>query len=633
MKNWTHVKDMLTSRNDFAAAVARDKHGTRHIYVFGGSVGSTRLDDVESYNPCKDSWVTRKSMLSPRSDMAAAESGGKIYLFGGSEGIWATDTVEVYDPKKDDWESLDAMPMPRRNLAAVTESGGKYIYIFGGESFGPYDPRLVDRYEPASKTWQKSDLAVMPRRRDGLAATRGFPGKKIYIFGGAGSATIPEPKDVDVFDPGAAQEWPPGAAPLPTARAGLGAASGRDGRVYAIGGRGQAVGLNAVESHDPVANSWTDENPLTGRGGLAVTRLGPYIYAMGGYSKLGGGILKKVERFGPLPGNILSLALAGTVDVNKGLVAVDSDGRLLGKGWSAIDTWGRLVEPYSLISGENRVFGVLTTGEVFNTYADNKFGILQGSPTNILPESLALGGAIGKNVGLFSVDSNFELKRAWWWKSTWNWETIATPGVAPGSLISGEKRVFGVLEDTKEVFNSYSVNKFAVLPGSPKNIEPGSLALGGTVDENVGLFSVDSNGRLRRAWWANNTWNWKIVTAHKVVPGSLISGDKKVFGVLKDSGRIFNTYGVSKFAVLPGSPKDIEPGSLALGGTAGLFAVNSGYELVRAWWANSKWNWEKPDTGVYRIKPDSLISAKNRIYGLLQDDTVFTADATSFSVL
>src|SRR5947209_4464305 len=75
-------------------------------------------------------------------------------------------------------------------------------------------------------------------------------------------------------------------APMPTARFGLAAATGPDGRTYAIGGYNNAF-FNTVEAFN--GSTWTSVAPmLTARTSLAVaTGSDGRIYAIGGVDKNG----------------------------------------------------------------------------------------------------------------------------------------------------------------------------------------------------------------------------------------------------------------------------------------------------------------------------------------------------------
>ena len=73
-------------------------------------------------------------------------------------------------------------------------------------------------------------------------------------------------------------------APLPTARVLLGTATGKDGTIYAIGGRGLAGVSSEVDAFNPTTNTWRTVAPLpTVHSGLAAeTGADDTIYAIAG---------------------------------------------------------------------------------------------------------------------------------------------------------------------------------------------------------------------------------------------------------------------------------------------------------------------------------------------------------------
>ncbi len=81
-------------------------------------------------------------------------------------------------------------------------------------------------------------------------------------------------------------------APLPTARDYLGAATGTNGTIYAVGGFQGDTPSSEVDAYNPTTNAWTTVAPLpTARGALAVVADNGLIYAIGGSSNIGGSSL------------------------------------------------------------------------------------------------------------------------------------------------------------------------------------------------------------------------------------------------------------------------------------------------------------------------------------------------------
>lgn len=238
------------------------------------------------------------------------------------------------------WQTKPPLSEEKTGLAAVTTDApapetGSRIYAIGGWT-GFTDLATVEVFDPQANVW--TTAAPMPTARFGMGAavTQG----RIHVVGG-------HQKDVgvltahEVYEP-ATNTWSQ-AAPMPTARYWLDATAAPDGLVYAIGGLGSNA-YNTVEAYDPVADSWTTRAPMpTGRQGLA-TVLGPdgLIYAIAGFHSPN--LFAIVETYNPatdtwssappLPKAVIWLAAA--VGPNGLIYAIggtrhDSDGNNVGR--------------------------------------------------------------------------------------------------------------------------------------------------------------------------------------------------------------------------------------------------------------------------------------------------------------
>lgn len=136
--------------------------------------------------------------------------------------------------------------------------------------------------------WASSDGHVfmvypMPTARSGLAAVTG-PDGRIYAIGGYAGDFGLALQTVEAYDL-QDNRWTT-APPMPTARHGLAATVGSDGWIYAIGG---TYGRGTVEAFSTTTQSWTTLAPLpTARTGLAAAAAQSNaftpsrIYAIGG---------------------------------------------------------------------------------------------------------------------------------------------------------------------------------------------------------------------------------------------------------------------------------------------------------------------------------------------------------------
>jgi PKD repeat protein len=266
----------------------------------------------------------------------------------------------------------------------------------------------------------------------------------------------------------------------------------------------------------------------------------------------------------------------------------------------------------------------------------------------IEPFSLAIGGAINNNIGVFAVSTSGELYRYYFDSNRNRWEREKVPTaehrVVAGSLISGEHRVFGVTQGGT-VFNARrdgtSIQFHFLLGDGETDIVPGSLALGGEINDNVGVFAVSATGELYRYDfdYGSSRWERKRVPTgtNKIPAGSLISGEHRVYGVTQ-GGTVFNTWQDKenvRFDFLLGDGEtDIVPGSLALGGTPngsntedGVYAVSTTGGLYRYDfdYGSSRWERERVPTGTNQIVAGSLISGEHRVFGVTIAGTVFRA--------
>jgi N-acetylneuraminic acid mutarotase len=141
----------------------------------------------------------------------------------------------------------------------------------------------------------------------------------------------------DSVTAGAPPVWTPFAATLPTPREGLGAATGADGRVYAIGGYNLDAGgyLAEVDAYDPVTQTWTAVAPLPDtRGYLAATSgTDGTVYAVAGHYAFGRATYSTNEFDAYNPATNGWTQLAGLPAAREGLAATTgADGTIYAIG-------------------------------------------------------------------------------------------------------------------------------------------------------------------------------------------------------------------------------------------------------------------------------------------------------------
>lgn len=191
----------------------------------GGRVGWTRLATVHEYDPARNAWIQRASLLTARGALAAVAIGDRLHAIGGdADGV--TGAHEVYDPRADRWTHAATMPTARDHLAAVAV--GARMWALGGRTgfLGTQYPN-VEIYDPAGDSWRVG--VPLPAGRGGLAAAS--IGDRVYVFGGEAPLRI---FNANEMYEAAGQRWIAKAA-MPTARHGIGAAV-VGGRIYIAGG-------------------------------------------------------------------------------------------------------------------------------------------------------------------------------------------------------------------------------------------------------------------------------------------------------------------------------------------------------------------------------------------------------------
>ena len=146
--------------------------------------------------------------------------------------------------------------MAKTDLGAVSVGGS--IYAVGGldcvpgENFG-FDCSFsgsVRVYHPDSNTW--TTAAPMPTARAGLGLARGGDGL-IYAIGGYDGDGVM--RTVEAYDP-ATDRWS-ASTPLPDPRRNLAAATGADGKIYVFGWHSDSYGPVSTEIFNPATKTWT----------------------------------------------------------------------------------------------------------------------------------------------------------------------------------------------------------------------------------------------------------------------------------------------------------------------------------------------------------------------------------------
>ena len=147
---WEVLPPMRQKRDHLVAAAI----GGRIYAVSGRERPIYTLQTVEEYDPQTRTWRERAPMPTGRSGGTAAVVGNRLYVFGGEgnedNSLGTFNQVEVYDPARDSWTQLAPMPLPRHAFGAVVV--GKRIYLPGGSIVqggrAPGVTAIMDTFEP-----------------------------------------------------------------------------------------------------------------------------------------------------------------------------------------------------------------------------------------------------------------------------------------------------------------------------------------------------------------------------------------------------------------------------------------------------------------------------------------------------
>jgi hypothetical protein len=253
----------------------------RHAVLFCFAATSACQSGASPTTASPGTWTRVHDLPLPRFEAAAAVSGGRVYFIGGITGVTSDPTsareshrVDVYDPETDTWTDGPPLPdgAPSHHLAVTTVGDLVYVLggfngILGGTGTGAFVPN-AGTYVLDGGAWRR--LADQPVARG--AATAQALGPLIVVAGGG-------PSDTDGIGEVYAYHWAVDAwtrvADMPYPRQHVASCALEDGMLVMGGwtGADQHV-LSAADLYDPVADSWTAAAPLpTARGGLGAVTL------------------------------------------------------------------------------------------------------------------------------------------------------------------------------------------------------------------------------------------------------------------------------------------------------------------------------------------------------------------------
>ncbi len=256
--------------------------GTASVTVAGGAQADASAFVLNRVTVGPGEWGLRAQLIQANSELALAESNGKLYLLGGYPASRQTvRTVQVYDIASDSWALGPQLPQPNNHGMAAAVNGK--IYLIGGQLTADQEGYVDTVYEldPATGAWVEK--ARMPTARSGGVAV--VHDGKIYVAGGR----VPRGSDFAVYHP-AADQWEV-LPDLPTQRNHITGAA-INGRIHILGGRlGNGLSplkTTAHEVFDPQTRTWTAAAPmLSGRSGINGVMARGCLHVWGGEAPTG----------------------------------------------------------------------------------------------------------------------------------------------------------------------------------------------------------------------------------------------------------------------------------------------------------------------------------------------------------
>lgn len=260
---------MPTPRSEIAAAVSEGK-----IFVVGGINHTGSKRSFESYDPKTNHWDALAPLPCKLNHCGVAAWGSRIFVSGGFHDLrqkkWSRRLL-VYDIGKDRWSELDPLPGFRHKHFMIARDG--WLHLLGG-----LRTEEVWSYHVNTGRWDRDRITPFPEKRDHIGVLQDQ--NHIYVVGGRRDRAASEDCWRYDFD---SRTWKT-FAQLPAAR-GAPVVALYDGRIHVVGGEDLET-KQVYRRHDILDLStgrWTTGAPLPrGRHGMASAIIDGRWFVIGG---------------------------------------------------------------------------------------------------------------------------------------------------------------------------------------------------------------------------------------------------------------------------------------------------------------------------------------------------------------
>ena len=224
----TYTLDLRTGRITREPALLTPVHDTAGARLPGtrlviGGGNATEQAVVQARG--RTGWTIRGQLPSPRSDLAAVTSAGRVYIVGGYDGRSAALDEVLTSTNGRSWRVFAHLPQPVRYPGAIVARGA--IWVFGGERGGG----MLDSVQRIDLAGGNARVVAGLPQAVGHEAAIVLGGRILLAGGRTAEHTLT--RRMWWFDPGSLRFSSAGRLPAPRADAGLAVT---DGTAYLLGG-------------------------------------------------------------------------------------------------------------------------------------------------------------------------------------------------------------------------------------------------------------------------------------------------------------------------------------------------------------------------------------------------------------